>query len=302
MYQIEPRQLTPLLIVAEVDHDLPAGLLRFHRIDRLAAEARRLAGLGLLACKLYVKTPAGRKDEHATAGLAKDSLMVRAIKEIKNAVPELRVGTEVCACAYHVRGECVLVGENGVDNAATHRLVAQMSVLHADAGADVVVAGLTHDGSIRAMRTALDESGHGNVQIQGSVQLRTGFYGPYRKMMGTEPEAGETFRAHQPQTDRDAVMKVARRHVEEGSALLSVQPALLGAPLLAPIKTATGVPVAAYSVSTELNLVRGSSPDLWLGKGQESILAEYYTMLLQAGADQVQSYVAGDLAAWLGDH
>jgi delta-aminolevulinic acid dehydratase/porphobilinogen synthase len=72
--------------------------------------------------------------------------------------------------------------------------------------------------------------------------------------------------------------------------------------LLAPIKTATGVPVAAYSVSTELNLVRGSSPDLWLGKGQESILAEYYTMLLQAGADQVQSYVAGDLAAWLGDH
>lgn len=299
MFQLEPRHLKPLLIVCEEDHDLPTGVLRFFPINQLAEEARRLAALGMHSCKLYVKTRADLKDDYATEGLKKDALMVRAIKEIKNAVPDMHVGTEVCACAYHAEGECVLVGSQGIDDVATHDLVARMSILHAEAGAETVVAGLSHDGSIRAMRTALDNAGFVNVQVMGSVQLRTGFYAPYRAMMGTEPEAGKTFRSHTLPTDAEAVLKAAHRHVGEGATSLSIQPAMLGVPLLPRLKQQIDLPISAYSVSTELNLVRGNQPDLWLAPGQEPILTEYFSMLIQAGADFVQTYVAGDLAVWL---
>ena len=291
--------LIPLIIVSENEHDLASGFLRFFEIDRVAEEAERLASLGMKRCKLYVKTHADLKDLSASAGLEKDALMVRAIQAILDAVPDMDIGTEVCACAYSSAGECVITAPDGVADAATHRLVREMAVLHADAGATTVVAGLTHDGSIAAIREGLDASGHKNVSVMGSVQLRTSFYGPYRQMMGTEPEAGETFRSHILPVDVDGVVEKARQHVAEGADSLSIQPALLGSPLISAIKKHVQVPVVTYSVSTELHLVRGNAPDLWLAPGKEGILVEYYNMLLQSGADGVQSYVAGDLAAWM---
>ncbi|MGV7221936.1 MAG: hypothetical protein ACQ9MH_10445 [Nitrospinales bacterium] len=297
--KLTPERLTSLLIVCENEHDITKGVLRFHTIDSLEKEARRLASLGILTCRLYVKTINEQKNDRATVGLKQNNLMVRAVKAIKRAVPEMIVGTEVCACSYHSSGECVLVDENGVNDHDTHTLVGEMAVLHADAGAGLIVAGLTHDGSVRAMRKALDASNHTQVEVMGSVQLKTGYYAPYRIMMGTEPEAGETFRSHIPPEDTQAVIKRAEKLLDEGASSLSIQPALIGMPLISPLKEQFQVPLAAYSVSTELNLVKGDNPDLWLAKGCEPLLAEYYLTLLNAGADQIQTYVAGDLAEWL---
>jgi len=296
---LAPHHLVPLLIVGEADQDVPSGSLRVHSVDGVGKEAQRLVNLGLLSCKLYVRTPNHLKNERATAGLEEDSLMVRAISSIKDAAPTMRVGTEVCACAYHSAGECVLLSGSGIDDAATHDLVSRMAVLHADAGADVVVAGLTHGDSIRAIRAALDDAGHGNVDVMGSLQLRSGFYAPYRKLMGTEPEAGETFRSHLPPEQVDVVLAKAKELIEEGATSLSIQPALVGMSIVPQLRRSVDVPLAAYSVSTELNLVRGDGPDLWLASGREAILAEYFSALINAGADQVQTYVAGDLASWL---
>jgi porphobilinogen synthase len=297
--KLTPKQLTSLLIVCESEQDMPQGILRFQTVGELEKEARRLASLGIGNCKLYVKTKGEQKDKLASAGLEKNNLMVRAIKAIKSAVPDMIVSTEVCACSYHSSGECVLVDENGVNDKNTHALVGKMAVMHADAGADLVVAGLTHDGSVRAMRKALDNSDYTNVSVMGSVQLKTGYYAPFRSMMGTEPEAGETFRSHIPAEDVDAVIKRAEKLIDEGADTLSIQPALIGIPLITRLKECISVPLAAFSVSTELNLVRGDSSELWLAKGCESILSEYYLTLLNAGADQIQTYVAGDLAEWL---
>lgn len=297
--RLTPQHLTSLLIVCENEQDMPTGMLRFHSIDNLENEARRLSSLGILTCKLYVKTKNEQKNDRATAGLKQNNLMVKAVKAIKTVAPEMSVSTEVCACSYHSRGECVLVDENGVNDHGTHALVGEMVVLHADAGADTVVAGLTHDGSVRAMREALDASNHTQVSIMGSIQLRTGYYAPFRSMMGTEPEAGETFRSHIFPDDVEAVIYKAEKLIDEGATSLSIQPAMIGVPLITKINERLQVPLAAFSVSTELNLVRGDNPNLWLAKGCESLLAEYYLTLLNAGADQIQTYVAGDLAEWL---
>jgi len=297
--KLTPQDLTSLLIVCENEHDMPSGMLRFYTIDDLEKEVRRLASLGILTCKLYVKTKFELKNERASAGLNPNNLMVRAVIAIKNAVPEMIVSTEVCACSYHSGGECVLVDKNGVNDHDTHSLVGKMAVMHADAGADLVVAGLTHDGSVRAMRKALDASNYFNVAVMGSVQLRTGFYAPFRSMMGTEPEAGEKHRSHIPPENVQAVINWAEKLIDEGAMTLSIQPALLGISLITQLKERISVPLAAFSVSAELNLVRGDGPDLLLAKGCESLLAEYFLTLLNAGADQVQTYVAGDLAEWL---
>ena len=227
--------------------------------------------------------------------------MVRAVQEIMNSNPNMKVGTEVCACAYHSDGECVITNPNGIDNMATHQLVSEIAVLHADAGARTIVAGLTHPGSIAAIRDALDLNGHPNVSVIGSIQLRTGFYAPYRVMMGTEPEAGETFRSHLLPSDDEAIMAAACQYVAEGASILSIQPALLGVPLISKIKSKVDVPLFAYSVSTELNLVRDRQEDLWLAEGQEAIFAEYFNMLIQSGTDGIQTYVARELATWLLD-
>ena len=293
--------LQPLLIVSEEDHDMSTGHLRFFPINELADGAKRLSDLGLNRCKLYVKTRNDLKNKKASQGLEKNCLMVRAVQEIMNSSPNMKVGTEVCACAYHSDGECVITNPNGIDNMATHQLVSEMAVLHADAGARTIVAGLTHPGSIAAIRDALDLNGHPNVSVIGSIQLRTGFYAPYRLMMGTEPEAGETFRSHLLPSADEAILAAAGQYVAEGASILSIQPALLGAPLISKIKSEVDVPIFAYSVSTELNLVRDRQEDLWLAKGKEAIFAEYFNMLIQSGADGIQTYVAKELATWLLD-
>jgi len=297
--RLTPAELIAGIIVVEDRSSLPARQnIPYVALPDLAAEVRELARLGVPSCKLFVYSP--RKHPRAAHGLEADNLMCRAIGVIKEAVPSFEVMSEVCCCAYSENGECMLLDEAGaVDDAATHDFVARMAVLHAEAGIDVAVSGLTHRGSVRAMRGALDAAGHGRVEVLASIQFHSLFYGPYRQMMHTEPTYGNTVRSQIDHADASRALEWTRRYVEEGATRLVLQPAMTTVDVLQAVRETTALPLTAYSVSTELNLVRGDGS--FLRPGLEPVLYEYYYMLRRCGADSVLTYVARDMARWLHD-
>ena len=288
--------LAGLIIVTEDDNSYKPGFLRCCKLKNLGKEATRLYSLGIEECKIFVKTPRELKDANGSIGLKSASLMVRAIKAIKKAEPSLRIGTEVCACAYQSEGECVIFRDQEIDDESTHNYVGRMAVLHANAGADFLIAGLTHRGSVKAMRKALDNAGYEDRDIMGSIQLRSKFYSSYRKLMGTEPLGGETYRSHLNPSNKIQVIEKAKELIAEGATSLSIQPAITGAHMINEIAKATLVPIYAYVVSGELNLVKGELRDQWISLAQKDIFNEYAQMLIDAGASKILTYISGDLS------
>lgn len=295
--QLTPCELIAGIIVAEDRSSFPTRPdIPYVALPDLAAEARELADLGVPSCKLFVYSP--HKHARAAHGLDADNLMVRAVATIKDAAPSFEVMTEVCACAYSENGECMLLdGHGAIDDVATHDFVGQMAVLHARAGADVAVAGLTHRGSVRAMREALDGAGYASVPVLASIQFHSRLYGPYRQMMHTEPTHGNTIRSQIDHTDAMRALEWTRRYIEEGATRLLLQPAMTTVDILQAIRKETALPLTAYSVSTELGLVRDD--ESFLRPGLEPILYEHFYMLRRCGADSVMTYVARDMARWL---
>lgn len=289
--------LSVLWIVAEDDDPVDyKGRLPYVKISELAAKAKDAARLGIECAKLF--NFQNSKTHYGENGLKDGNLMTRAIRIIKETAPELKVMPECCACAYTSTGECVITTPEGeLDDDATHDYVGKMAVLQANAGADVIVAGLTHRGSVNAIREALDEHGFQDVGIMASIQFQSKFYGPYRKMMRTEPVAGQTFRSHiQPGNWEQTIGWV--REFDESCSEFTLQPVMSNTDSFAKIRAQTNKPMTAYSVSTELNLVCDDSALVWNDKNAQ-ILREYYESLLRLGANKIMSYVALEMGQWL---
>jgi porphobilinogen synthase len=294
---IKPSNLTANFIVAEDNDPIDSkGRLPYVRESELAAKAVACRQLGIETCKIF--TFQNTKLEDGEQGLEDGNLMTRAIRILKFAAPDLQVMPEVCACAYTCDGECVIThGTAEVDHSATHDYVGKMAVLHAAAGADVIVAGLTHKGSVRAIRNALDANGYNDRGIMASIQFRSKFYGPYRSMMRTEPVAGNTFRSHLEPGDFDSTLAIVDQYADEGATEYTLQPILPNMDAFLKVRNATTKPLTAYSVSTELGLICDSG--LCWDDNNAKVTNEYYESLLRLGADRIMSYVAIEMAQWL---
>ena len=275
------------------------SLLPYVRLKDLASYTQRLQEAEIPRCKLFVRTPVAKKDGRGTVGLEQGNTMLRAIGIIKQVAPNMDILTEVCACSYSDTGECALLDADGrIDDQQTHEYVGRMAVLHADAGATTAVAGLTHKGSVRAMRDALNSAGHKEVGVMASVQMASKFYGPYRNLMRTEPGKGNTHRSHTPVDTPERAIRLAQSFLEEGASELTIQPIMVAVDILYRLRQDyPDIPISAYSVSTELCL--GSSEQGWLAEEKAAVVAEYYSYLLRAGATTVMSYVAPEMALWL---
>jgi porphobilinogen synthase len=276
------------------------GVFR-HTIAGLVAECRKLAKLGVPAVALFPKLDPGLKDPEGSAALLEDALVLRAIRAIKRALPELAVMTDIALDPYTTHGHDGVLTPDGRDvaNDRTVGILARMAVLHARSGADLVAPSDMMDGRVGAIRRALDAAGFQQTGIMAyAAKFASAYYGPFRDAVGTIKAAGTpllskaTYQIN-PANRREAFTEVALDEAE-GADILMVKPAGPYLDIIRDVREATMKPVAAYQVSGEYAQLHAAAKLGWLdlrSTRRESLIA-----IKRAGADMILSYFARDMA------
>lgn len=265
--------------------------------DLIAREAESVAELGIPAVLLF-----GLPEEKDGAGSGaydnSQGIVQKAVREIKKAVPELVVITDVCLCQYMDHGQCGVVVDGHVDNDRTLELIARTALSHAQAGADMVAPSDMMDGRVAAIRSELDATGFQETIIMSyAAKFSSAFYGPFREAADSAPHFGDR-RSYQldPANAREALREV-ELDVGEGADIVMVKPALAYLDIIAKVRRRFRLPVAAYNVSGEYAMVKAAAQKGWLDEA--ACAAEVLTSLKRAGADLLITYHAKDMAAWL---
>ena len=239
------------------------------------------------------------KDEQGSSAWDEEGVAQMAVRALKHALPELLVITDVCMCEYTSHGHCgVLRADGSVDNDATVELLASTAISHARAGADIVAPSDMMDGRVVAIRRELDGEGFADTPILAySAKFASAFYGPFREAAGSTPAFGDR-RGYQmdPANGREAVRE-ALLDMQEGADMVMVKPALAYGDVIAAVKRATRLPVAAYNVSGEYAMVKAASAAGYVQE-RDTVL-EILTSLRRAGAEVIITYHAKDAARWL---
>jgi porphobilinogen synthase len=270
----------------------------------LVRECRELRKQGILAVALFPKLDRRLKDADGTAALREDALILRAVRAVKRALPELLVMTDIALDPYTVHGhDGVLTADGGdVDNDRTVGILTRMAVLHAAAGVDLVAPSDMMDGRVGAIRQALDASDHENTAILAyTAKYASAFYGPFRDAVGSAEAAGSHHldkRTYQlnPANRREAVTEL-RLDEAEGADILMVKPAGPYLDIIRTLRAETRKPIAAYQVSGEYAQIQAAAKLGWLDLGacrRESLLC-----IKRAGADLILTYFAKEMAAEL---
>lgn len=271
-------------------------------MDRLVAEARLLADLGIPAIALFPKLDASLKTADGREALNPETLVLRAVRAVKAAVPHMVVITDVALDPYTDHGHDGVLTPDGsdVDNDGTVAILARMAVLQAEAGVDFVAPSDMMDGRIGAVREALDEAGHSAVGIIAySAKFNSAFYGPFRDAVGSAQAAGtsllgkETYQLG-PGNRRESFVEVAL-DVEEGADIVMVKPAGPYLDIIRDTRGSVELPVAAYQVSGEYAQIHAAAQLGWLDLRRardESLVA-----IKRAGADLILTYFAKTWAA-----
>ncbi len=266
-------------------------------IGETVAEAGELTALGIPAVLLFGLPT--EKDESGSAAWDDEGAVQLAARAIKDACPELLVITDVCLCEYTSHGHCGVLRSDGVvDNDASVELLARVAVSHARAGADIVAPSDMMDGRVGALRAELDGEGFGDVAMMAySAKYASAFYGPFREAADCAPAFGDR-PGYQidPGNGREA-LREALLDADEGADMLMVKPALPYLDVIAAIRSATRLPLAAYHVSGEYAMVKAAAA---AGAIEErAIVLETLTSIRRAGADVIITYHAKDAARWL---
>ncbi len=276
------------------------GVSRFNITD-LVRECRELHKLGIPAVALFPKLDARLKDADGTEALNPKTLVLRAVRAVKAAVPELTVITDVALDPYTSHGHdgVLTPALDDVDNDRTVAILCEMAVLQAEAGVDFVAPSDMMDGRVGAVRKALDAAGHTGTGILAySAKYNSAYYGPFREAVGSARAAGTrllskaTYQMN-PANRREAIREV-QLDVAEGADIVMVKPAGLYLDIIREVRNATKTPVAAYQISGEYAQIHAAAKLGWLDLVRcrdESLLA-----IKRAGADMILTYFAKDVA------
>lgn len=214
-----------------------------------------------------------------------------AIRAIKDAVPDIVVWADVCLCEYTSHGHCGVLRGESVDNDATLPLLAQAAVAYADAGADVIAPSDMMDGRVAAVRGALDSAGYPEMALCSySAKYASAYYGPFRVAAGSTPSFGDR-RTHQmnPPNVREALTEV-EQDLAEGADMVMIKPAGPYLDVIAAVRAAVDVPVAAYQVSGEYSMIEAAAANDWVDG--ERVMLESLTGIRRAGAGIILTYFA----------
>ena len=267
-------------------------------IDRLAAEVGELVDLGIPAVLLFGIPE--RKDATGTEAYEANGIVQDAVREIKQAAPDLMVITDVCLCEYTDHGHCGVVKDGQVENDRTLEMLVKTALTQIEAGADMVAPSAMMDGQVAAVRSALDAEGHVETPIMSySAKYASAFYGPFRIAAESAPRFGDR-RSYQidPTNAREALREI-EQDIVEGADIVMVKPALSYLDVVARARERFSLPIAAYNVSGEYAMVKAASQNEWLDGRRVTI--EVLMSIKRAGADIIISYHAKEIATWLAD-
>ncbi len=300
------------------------GVLRYS-VDNLIRETEEIYKLGIPAVLIFgvpEKTTALRrkrsKEQFENALYDENGLVQKAVREIKRAIPEIIVMTDVCLCSYTSHGHCGILRNQKsesrskkkkfnscqspiyyeIDNDKTIDILAKIALSHAEAGADIVAPSSMMDGQVKYIREALDGKNFQNTMLMSySVKYASNFYTPFREAANSKPAFGDR-KSYQLdfRNVREALREV-ESDINEGADIIMVKPAMAYLDVLKEIKNNFNTPLAAYSVSGEYSMVKAASANGWLN--EKEVAMEIASSIKRAGADLLITYWAKCLAEWI---
>jgi porphobilinogen synthase len=262
-------------------------------IDHLIKLARKAFETGIPAVMLFGLPD--KKDPLGTGAYAKDGIVQKAIRAVKEALPDLVVITDVCLCQYTDHGHCGFVDGNIVDNDATLDLLARTALSHAQAGADMVAPSDMMDGRVAEIRNTLDENNLSHIPIMSyAAKYCSAYYGPFRQAADSAPKFGDR-RTYQmdPANALEAIREVTM-DIEEGADIIMVKPALPYLDVIYRVREEIDLPVAAYNVSGEFSMIKAAEKLGWIDGAK--VMMETLTAIKRAGADMILTYFAIEAA------
>ncbi len=283
----------------ETIHSMP-GVERLS-IDLLVKKAKRLAKLGVPAVALFPVVGENRKSLLAEEAYNDDGLAQRAMRALKEAVPELGIISDVALDPFTIHGQDGLLNDDGyVMNDATIEVLVKQAVSQARAGADIVAPSDMMDGRIAAIRAALEAEKLHNTQILAySAKYASAFYGPFRDAVGSAGnlKGGDKYTYQMDPANSDEAIHEVAMDIDEGADYVMVKPGMPYLDIVRQTKDTFKMPTFAYQVSGEYSMLKAASQNGWLD--EKSVVLETLTSFKRAGADAILTYYAENVAEWL---
>ena len=293
----------PLFVIEGEDKAEPVasmpGVSR-HSIDRLVTQAREAEALGIPAIAVFPSIDPALKDNDGALAGDGDNLVCRAVRAVKQACPELGVICDVALDPFTDHGHDGILSDGEIVNDETVAVLCRQAVCQADAGCDIIAPSDMMDGRVGAIRAALDDAGHQNVQIMSyAAKYASGFYGPFRDAVGAGKLAGGDGKASYQMNpaNSDEAMHEISLDLAEGADIVIIKPGMPYLDILGRAKAEFGVPCVAYQVSGEYAMIKAASANNWLDG--ERAMMESLLGFKRAGADAILTYFAPEAARLL---
>ncbi len=297
---LHPSQLVaPLFIVEghsqqQIIASMP-GIFRYS-LDLLIKEVMALHRLGIRSVDLFCYVPIEKKDAAGSEAIREGNLLQQAIRLLKKEVPDMCLMVDIALDPFTDHGHDGVVNQQGIiENDLTLQVLGQMSVLAAEAGADIVAPSDMMDGRVAYIRAVLDEAGFSSVGILSyAAKYASAFYGPFREALNSAPKFGDkkTYQMN-PANVREALLECQLDELE-GADMLLIKPALPYLDVLAKVREVTTLPLGAYHVSGEYAMVMAAAQNGWLNA--KRVFEESLIAIKRAGADFILTYAAKQVA------
>ena len=294
----------PMFVIEGEDVSQPVasmpGVARLS-IDRLVTQAREAVDLGIPAIAIFPSLDAALKDADGSQAQDGDNLVCQAVRAVKAACPDLGVICDVALDPFTDHGHDGVLRDGEIANDETVDILCRQAVHQANAGCDIIAPSDMMDGRVAAIRAALDDAGHENVQIMSyAAKYASGFYGPFRSAVKAGTLAGKDGKStyQMDPANSDEAMHEIALDLQEGADMVIVKPGMPYLDILTRAKTEFGVPCVAYQVSGEYAMIIAAGQQGWLD--EDRVMMESLMAFKRAGADAVLTYFAPRIARLLG--
>lgn len=280
--------LIMVLLVVETG-EITQSKLPVVTLENIGSEIKELVRLGIKGVKLFA--PYKEKDSKAKGAFDKNSLMIRAIKEIKNVAPEICIITETCLCPYTLNGSCVISERGIIDDKYTQEALITQSLLQVEAGANILGPAQMLEGMVKTLRYFLDKEGYNDIPLMPHIIFSSSLYNSYRRTMKVEVLEDARGPYHLNPNHTRLANHYAQKFISEGADMLLLEPAIFILDIISKVRDKIVCPIAAFSVSGEYELINDTPQ-----QSNILILIEAFSSLRRAGADFIVTYSAKQLA------
>ena len=264
-------------------------------LDVIEKEVKFLYEIGLKSVLLFIKVSENLKDNEGLEAINPNGLMQRAIKTIKNSVPEMVVITDVALDPYSIYGHDGIVKNNKILNDSTNDVLSKMALSHAESGADIIAPSDMMDGRIKKIRETLElNKFHETAIMSYSIKYASNFYGPFRDALNSKPNFGDKKTYQMDFRNRNEAFLEVKNDLEEGADIIMIKPGLPYLDIIRDIKENFSCPIAVYQVSGEYSMLKAAAEKGWLE--EKKVIIEQLTAFKRAGASMIVSYHSIDIA------